>query len=75
MTNVNTEFNADIVIAPVPLSSAYAAWQEGKKVAEGTAAAMRLIAAGASASKLSVFDYESNCFLSGTIDQLVGKPA
>jgi hypothetical protein len=72
MTNVNTDFNADIVLSPMPLSSAYAAWQNGKIIAEGTAGAMRLIAAGASASKLSVFDAESNCFLSGTIDQLVG---
>ena len=72
--NVNTEHNADIVILPVPLSSGYTAWQDGKRIAEGTAGAMRLIAAGASASKLSVFDFESGCFLSGTIDQLIGRP-
>lgn len=75
MSDINTEFAADIVITPVPLSSAYTAWQNGKQIATGSGAAMRLIAAGASTSKLSVYDLESDCFLCGTVDQLVGRPA
>lgn len=73
--NVNEENNADIVIAPVPMSSGYSAWKDGKQIAEGSASAMRFIAAGASNSGLSVYDMESDCFLTGTVDQLVGKPA
>ena len=75
MSNINVEFAADIVIAPVPFSSAYSVWQDGNQIATGSAAAARLIASGASASKLSVYDLDSGCFLCGTVDQLGGRPA
>ena len=71
--NINAKHGADIVIAPVPMSSGYSAWQQGKMIAEGSAAAMRLIAAGASASGMSVYDLESDCYIAGTVEQLVGS--
>lgn len=69
MPKPNTKFEADVVITP-ELTGAYAVWVNDKRIATGTAHAARLVAAGASASKLSVYDAEADHFLSGTLAQL-----
>ena len=66
----NTLHAADIVIRPEP-SGAYSIWRRDKQISIGTAGAARMVAAGAHSNKLSVFDEESDCYLAGTLDQLM----
>lgn len=69
MPKPNTKFEADVVITP-ELTGAYAVWVNDKRISVGTAHAARLITAGASASKLSVYDAEADHFLCGSVAQL-----
>lgn len=69
-TYPNTFHGADIVIRDEP-SGAYSIWHHDKQISIGTARAARLVAAGAHFGKLSVFDEESDCYLAGTLDQLM----
>ena len=69
-TYPNTFHGADIVIRSEP-SGAYSIWQRDKQISIGTAGAARMVAAGAYSNKLSVFDEESDCYLAGTLDQLM----
>lgn len=73
MTNLrpapNDRHKADIVIMP-ELSGAYRAWRNNKVIATGTAEAMRLVVAGASTQRLSVYDAEADHFLTGSIAQM-----
>lgn len=73
--NTYDDYNADVVIIPAATPvGAYEAWWGREKLATGTAKGMRLIAAAAANREASVYDAESNCFLAGTLDQLVGRP-
>lgn len=74
--NTYDDYNADVVIAPAAAPiGAYEAWHGTAKLATGTVRGMRFIIAGAIEQEMSVYDAESQCFLVGTIDQLVGVPA
>ena len=75
--NTYDDYNADVVIRPADAPiGAYEAWWGREKIATGTAKAMRLIAYAAfEQHEASVFDAESACFLSGTVDRLAWTPA
>lgn len=74
--NTYDDYNADVVIIPAAAPiGAYEAWWGHERLATGTAKAMRLIAASAAQQDASVYDVESNCFLAGTLDQLIGVPS
>jgi hypothetical protein len=71
--NMNTKFNADIVITGNwPLG--WHIWEGNEMVADiATKDVVDMLVAGASAQRKSVYDRESEKFLTGTVEQLVGK--
>jgi isopentenyl phosphate kinase len=71
--NMNTKFNADIVITGgEPFG--WHVWSGDELVADiATKAMLDMLVAGASAQRQSVYDRNSDQFLTGTVEQLVGK--
>jgi hypothetical protein len=69
---MNTHYQADIVIEPSP-DGDYIIWKGDKVISTGSAAAARLVAAGAASAQLSVYDAEAQHFLAGSLDQLVNQ--
>lgn len=67
----NDAYRADIVIQPE--IGGFSVWQHNKVIANVSPAGADLIAAGASASKLSVYDTTAKQFLTGTLDQLINQ--
>ena len=69
---MNTHYQADIVIEPSP-DGDYIIWKGDKVISTGSAAAARLVAAGAASAPLSVYDAEAQHFLAGSLGQLVAE--
>tara|TARA_R110000868_G_scaffold19939_6_gene85039 strand:- start:2130 stop:2351 length:222 start_codon:yes stop_codon:yes gene_type:complete len=67
----NTIHKADIVITGDV--GRYVIWASNNVIANVNLAGLNLIVAGASASQLSVYNAETEQFLTGTLDQLVNQ--
>lgn len=67
----NTTHKADIVITAA--IGGFVVWRNDNAIANVSPAGLDLIVAGASASKLSVYDAASKQWLCGTLDQLVNQ--
>lgn len=75
---MNTTYNADIVISQL-VGTKSTVWYNDEPIANVEAMGRDLIAAGAAARKMSVYDVAAGHFLSGTVAQLmegeeVGEP-
>lgn len=69
MSNPNTTYDADIVIATKRDSSGYAVFHDGQRIGEVDHTLRDLIVAGANARRWSVFDATGQQYLTGTLDQ------
>lgn len=72
---MNTKYNADIVLVNDRIPGLLRVWHDNKPIATVTEIARDLIAAGAAARKMSVYDVAAGHFLSGTVAQLTGDDA
>ncbi len=71
---MNTKYNADIVLF-AGTNGRTAVWHNDYVIASVTEVGRDLIAAGAAARKMSVYDVAAGHFLSGTVAQLTGDDA
>ena len=67
----NTRYKADIVITAA--IGGYVVWASDNVIANVTTPGLDLIVDGAVASKLSVYNAETEQWLAGTLDQLVNQ--
>lgn len=71
---MNSKYNADIVISQL-VGTKSTVWYNDEPIANVEAMGRDLIAAGAAARKMSVYDVAAGHFLSGTVAQLTGDDA
>lgn len=72
---MNRDYNADIVITGDHTPGLFRVWHDNNPIASVTGIGRDLIAAGAAARKMSVYDVAAGHFLSGTVAQLTGDDA